>query len=104
MTSATGLITVPRVSRQKFLDITGQIQFFFPISPNVFNFLHLDLIGPLDKSNDYQYVLMIKDRATRLLVTAPIPNKTAITVRKAFLQNWVGHYGVPQVVLSDNGK
>ena len=38
------------------------------------------------------------------MVTAPIPDKTAITVRNAFIQNRVGHYGVPQVVLSDNGK
>ena len=49
-------------------------------------------------------MLLIKDRATGLLVTAPIPNKTAMTVRDAFIQNWIGHYGVPQVVLSDNGK
>ena len=77
---------------------------FFPNNTQRFQFLHLDLIGPLDKSVDYQYVLMIKDRATGLLVTAPIPDKTAITVRNAFIQNWVGHYGVPQVVLSDNGK
>ena len=47
---------------------------------------------------------MIKDRATGLLVTAPIPDKTALSVRNAVIQNWVGHYGVPQVVLSDNGK
>ena len=47
---------------------------------------------------------MIKNRATGLLVTALIPDKTALTVRNAFIQNWVGHYGVPQIVLSDNGK
>ena len=26
-----------------------------------------------------------------------------MTIRDAFMQNWVGHYGVPQVVVSDNG-
>ena len=77
---------------------------FFPNNTQRFQFLHLDLIGPLDRSMHYQYVLMIKDRATGLLVTAPIPDKTALTVRNAFIQHWIGHYGVPQIVLSDNGK
>ena len=37
-----------------------------------------------------------------ILVTAPLPEKSAMTVRNAFIQNLVGHYGVTQVVISDN--
>ena len=51
------------------------IGFFFLNNIQRFHFLNLDFIGPLDKLIDYQYVLMIKDIATGLLVTAPIPNK-----------------------------
>ena len=77
---------------------------FFPNTTQRFQFLHLDLLGPLESSIEYKYVLLIKDRATGLLVTAPIPDKTAMTVRNAFIQNWVGHYGVPQIILTDNGR
>ena len=77
---------------------------FFPNNTQRFQFLHLDLLGPLESSVHYKYVLLIKDRATGFLVTAPLPDKTAITVRNSFVQNWVGHYGVPQVILSDNGR
>ena len=63
----------------------------------------MDLLGPLPyESLTNKYVLLIKDRATSFLVTAPIPDKTKMTVRDAFMQHWVGHYGVPQVVVSDN--
>ena len=77
---------------------------FFPNDTQRFQFLHLDLLGPLESSVHYKYVLLIKDRATGFLVTAPLPDKTAVTVRNSFIQNWVGHYGVPQVILSDNGR
>ena len=34
----------------------------------------------------------------------PITDKKAVTVRNAFYQCWVGPFGVPQVVVSDNGR
>ena len=34
----------------------------------------------------------------------PITDKKAVTVRNAFFQCWVGPFGVPQVVVSDNGR
>ena len=76
---------------------------FFPHNTQRYQFLHMDLLGPLDESMTFKYVLLVKDRATGFLVTAPLPDKSAMTVRNAFMQNWVGHYGVPQVVISDNG-
>jgi len=77
---------------------------FFPNNIERFQFVHMDLIGPLDESIGFKYVMVIKDRATAFLVTAPLPDKCALTCRDAFMQNWVGHYGVPQVVLTDKGK
>ena len=56
----------------------------------------------MDRSIDCRYALLIKDRATGLLVTTLIPDKTAMTVRNAFIQNW--NYGMPQVVPSGNGR
>ena len=54
----------------------------------------MDLLGPLDATMTFKYVLLVKDRATGFLVTALLPEKSAMTVRNAFIQNWVGHRGV----------
>ena len=78
---------------------------FYPNQTERFQFIHVDLIGPMEvSSNDNKYVLTLKDRGTGYLVTAPIPDKKAQTVRDAFMQHWCGHYGVPRVVVSDNGR
>ena len=55
-------------------------------------------------SDNNKYVLTMKDRGTGYLVTAPIPDKKAQTVRDAFVQHWCGNYGVPRFVVSDNGS
>ena len=78
---------------------------FFPEKTQRLNFVHIDLIGPMDVvSNNCRYVLTIKDRGTGFLVAAPIPDKKAMTVRDAFVQSWCSYFGTPRVVVSDNGK
>ena len=78
---------------------------FFPEKTPRLNFVHMDLIGPMNVvSNDCKYILTMKDRGTGFLVTTPIPNKKAMTVRDAFVQSWCSYFGTPQVVISDNGK
>ena len=41
---------------------------------------------------------------TGYLVTAPIADKIAETVKNAFIQFWCGPFGVPQVVVTDIGR
>ena len=78
---------------------------FFPDNTERFQFVHIDLVGPLNEvSCNNKFILTAKDRATGFLVTMPIPDKKAVTVRNAFFQCWVGPFGVPQVVVSDNGR
>ena len=78
---------------------------FFPENTSRLNFVHMDLIGPMNVvSNNCRYILTIKDRGTGFLVTTPIPDKKAMTVRDAFVQSWCSYFGTPQVVISDNGK
>ena len=78
---------------------------FFPDNTERFQFVHIDLVGPLNEAScNNKFILTAKDRATGFLVTMPIPDKKAITVRNAFFQCWVGPFGVPQVVVSDNGR
>ena len=78
---------------------------FFPERTQRLNFVHIDLVGPMDVvSNNCKYVLTIKDRGTGFLVATPIPDKKALTVRDAFVQSWCSYFGTPQVVVSDNGR
>ena len=72
-------IKVTRYNRPKF----G----FYPNQTERFQFIHIDLIGPMDmSSNDNKYVLTLKYRGTGFLVTAPIPGKKSQTVRDAFVR------------------
>ena len=78
---------------------------FYPDKTERFQFLHIDLVGPLDiASVGHKYILTIKDRGTGFLVTTPVPDKKAETIRNAFVQSWCGYFGIPQIVVSDNGK
>ena len=78
---------------------------FYPANIERFQFVHLDLIGPIEKdTGSYNYILTMRDRSTGFLATVPIIDKKAETVRDAFIQNWCGHYGIPQVIMTDNGR
>ena len=78
---------------------------FYPENIERFQFVHVDLVGPIEKdSGTFNYILTMRDRSTGFLATAPIVDKKAETVRDAFIQNWCGHYGIPQVVMTDNGR
>ena len=35
---------------------------------------------------------------------AAIPDKTAVTVAKAFFESWICRHGVPVMIISDRGK
>ena len=78
---------------------------FYPSNSERFQYVHMDLVGPLSiESEENRYILTAKDRSTGFLVTTPIKNKKAETVRKAFIQSWCSVFGIPQVVVTDNGR
>ena len=77
----------------------------YPNNSDRFQFVHVDLMGPMSVvSENNKYILTVKDRGTGYLVTAPISDKRAETVKNAFIQSWCGPFGVPQVVVTDNGR
>ena len=65
----------------------------------------MDLVGPMNTiSYGNKHILTVKDRGTGYLVTAPIPDRKAETVRNAFIQYWCGYFGISQVVVTGNGR
>jgi transposase InsO family protein len=68
-------------------------------------FVAMDILGtfPVSKLGS-RYILVISDRFSKLSVAVPLPDQTASTVSQAVVDRWLVYYGVPLVILSDNGS
>jgi transposase InsO family protein len=66
----------------------------------------MDILGPLtvtDRGN--RFVLVITDRITKLTRAYPLSTSTAEVVARSFFDGWVtSGYGIPNVLLTDNGS
>src|SRR5271170_7286056 len=75
-----------------------------PVPDLPFRAIATDLIGPLPTSNGYDAVLVI---TCRLLKRIAIVNTNVTLSSEGFARllrdNWVCHYGLPELVLSDRG-
>ena len=76
----------------------------FPFNPRRMSNIHIDLIGPLPETLEgHRYVVAIRDRGTGFLVTSAIYNKHSSTVLSAFRSSFISIFGVPSVIVTDNG-
>jgi transposase InsO family protein len=65
--------------------------------------LNIDTIGPLPPDeNGNAYIIVIVDVFSRFVELYPAPDATALSAAKALIQ-WIGRYGNPGEILSDNG-
>ena len=69
-----------------------------------FDFVHVDLVGPLGPSEGYSYIFTMIDRFTRWPEAVPIREPTAEAIARVFLNTWVARFGVPSVVMTDQGR
>ena len=68
-------------------------------------FISMDVLGPLPTSrNGHRYILVITDRFYKMTVAVPMADQTAYTVAHALIDRWVACFGIPIVLLSDNGS
>jgi hypothetical protein len=78
-----------------------------PIPPpkDVWQTMAMDIMGPLVESGRErnQYILVMGEYLTRYIITAPMPDQTAETVARTFVNNVVLIHGVPETVLTDQG-
>ena len=77
-----------------------------PITATKFNELvSIDIAGPFRISDmGNVYTLIMQDIFTHFAAVRCIPDTSAETIAFAFIDSWVGAYGAPEKILSDNGK
>ncbi|CAF1458242.1 unnamed protein product [Rotaria sordida] len=89
------------ISRQK------KYGYLRPINPpeGPFLLIGIDYCGPLKRTpRENQYVLVITDYFTRHVTAVALPNCTAETTAQALFNEYFCKYGVPAVILSDQGS
>jgi transposase InsO family protein len=75
------------------------------IPDQIFQHVHVDLVGPLPVSEDNQaYIMTIIDCTSRWAEAVPLTGVTAEKCADAFVETWVAQYGVPRVVTTDRGS
>jgi transposase InsO family protein len=63
-----------------------------------------DIIVPLPITLDcHKYVLVFSDRFSKFTVAVPMRTTTASDVAEAFVSRWIALFGVPLILLTDNG-
>ncbi|CAF3349874.1 unnamed protein product [Rotaria sp. Silwood1] len=89
------------ISRQKK---PGQLR---PISPpeGPLAFIGIDYCGPFKRTpRENQYVLVITDHFTRHVTAIALPNCTAEITAQTLFNEYFCKYGIPSVILSDQGS
>ena len=67
--------------------------------------LSIDLVGPMPTSMDNKkYILTMQDNFSRYVNATPIQNKEAATVAEALMKTWIGPFGCPIQIHSDQGR
>ena len=64
-----------------------------------------DIMGPFTTTdNDNTWLLVVGDYFTKYAVSIPLKDMTAKTVAQALIDNWVGYFGSPFEIHTDQGS
>jgi hypothetical protein len=80
-----------------------QINIPLPAAPN--HRVHIDLNGPHRTADgSTKYICVITDAFSKYVSLSAIRNKTAEAVAETLIESWIKNFGVPRLLVSDNGK
>lgn len=69
-----------------------------------FEKIFLDIVGPLKVSQrGNSFILTMQDDLTKFSAAVPLPNHTANTIAKAFVEQFVCQHGIPNSIVTDQG-
>lgn len=66
--------------------------------------LSLDFFGPRSYHGEKVLVLVLVDHLSRFMVTASTKSATSELVIRTLLEKWIPSFGIPKVILTDNGS
>lgn len=70
-----------------------------------FEVTYMDVVGPLPASyNGNLYILTFQDSLTKFIDCHAMPNQEATTVARIFFDEIISRYGVPKILITDNGS
>ena len=70
-----------------------------------FKCVHIDIVGPLKVSGrGHNYLVTMLDRSTRWIEAIPTRSITTTAVASIFIKSWIARYGLPEIVISDQGR
>lgn len=94
-----------KCQKQKYKTHTKQPMCITSTATSAFEKVFLDLVGPLTKdANGYCYILTLQCELTKYVEAYPLLNKESETVARAFVDNFILHYGIPREVGTDRGS
>ena len=70
----------------------------------LFSTVGIDFLGPLPPSAGNQYILLIGDHFTKWHEAIALPDQSAQTTAKAFMDHWITRFGCPESNHSDQGR
>ena len=77
----------------------------YPLPSRPFERVHMDLLTNFSESDrGNKHLLVVVDELTRYTELYPIKNKTAEEVGVGFFNGFICRHGVPEVLVSDNGR
>jgi transposase InsO family protein len=68
-----------------------------------FSHLHVDLVGPLQYTNNFNYIFTIIDCMSKWMEAIPLSETSTAACAKALSFTWISRFGVPQMITSDRG-
>jgi len=65
----------------------------------------MDIVCPLTvTSEDHKYILTFQDELSKYTIAIPVSRKDAETIARVFVEEIVLKFGIPQVILTDQGS
>jgi len=95
--------TCPRCQPSKIIRHTKTAPQPIAMPEKRFSHIHIDLVGPLPRSDGNSYILTMVDRFTRWPEAIPLPNAETPTVAEALIDNWISRFGTPDTITHDQG-
>jgi cleavage and polyadenylation specificity factor subunit 1 len=74
-----------------------------PVPNDRFAHIHVDLVGPLPRSDGFTHLLTVVDRFTRWPEAIPLADISVNSCAAALISHWIARFGVPSDVTSDRG-